>query len=135
MSTDNGIHGTGSNAQSAAYTGGFVHYRDMTGLISAVGRVDRRCVPSQQARDSGDCGITARRTAIDVSSAGQNGFGIGPATRIAALRALRRRQQCFQLIQRRLVILRQCPVDQCEAEPDNQCYASENKNCCDQFSF
>jgi hypothetical protein len=88
---ENGIHRTGIDALAAADAKGFVYHGTRPRFVIAVSRVQRfdREMQQRGQRPQGD--ITARRTLIDIGGAGGERFGVGAATRVTALGALRLR--------------------------------------------
>ncbi len=81
------------DTQRASNTSALVYHRDGQRSLEAIHRIQRQRCEIQQLRERIDAGRTARRALIDLGFAGRNRFRVWPATFVAALRALRLRQQ------------------------------------------
>src|SRR5262249_38313989 len=90
---DDRIHRAGADAQRAADAARLVYQRDAARSLDAVPRVERLRFPAEQRRELADPGFATGRALVDVGLAGRDRLGVAPAARVAALGALRLRQQ------------------------------------------
>ncbi len=92
-SADDGVYRTGGDAQGAADAELLVDQGDVKRLVFAACSVKRQDRLSGQACECGHGCIAAGRTAVDRRAVMSNRLGIGAAAVVAALGALRLRQQ------------------------------------------
>ena len=95
-----GVHRTGIDALAAADAKGFVYHGARPRFVLAVSRVQRFSREMQQRGQRLKSDIAARRTLVDIGGAGGERFGVGAATRVTALGALRLRQPGVDLCRR-----------------------------------
>ena len=95
---DDGVDGAGLDAQGTADTQRFVDVGDRSRPFEAVDGIERDDFFAQQVGQAHDALRTARRALVDVGAAGGNCFRIRAAAVVAALGALRLRQQVFDLV-------------------------------------
>ncbi|MNS99756.1 hypothetical protein D3C72_1341680 [compost metagenome] len=95
---DDGVHGTGLDAQGTADTQRFVDIGDRSRTFEAVDGIERNNFFAQQAGQARDALHAARWALVDVGAAGGYRFRIRAAAVVAAFGALRLRQQVFDLV-------------------------------------
>ena len=86
---DNGIDRAGLDAERTADAVRLIDDGDFNGPVGAAFRIQREYVAFKQSGELDDPGRATRRAAIDRRFAAGNRVSVGPASRIAALRALR----------------------------------------------
>ena len=96
--TDDGIHRTCLDAQCAPDTCAFIDYGDRPLAFSTMHRIEWNDGFAQQCGDTRYALGTARRALVIACAAGSDRFCIGATSGIAALGALRLRQQIFDTI-------------------------------------
>ena len=87
------VHRARRDAQRAANASALVYHCDGKWSLEAVRWIQRHRRPTQQLRKRIDTGCATRRALIDLGFAGRNRLRVGATTLVAALRALRLRQQ------------------------------------------
>ena len=96
MRADNGINGTRVAAMGAADAKSFINDRNNA---TGPGLFDKRQdIFAQQAGEALNGFVTARRAEIDCNAELDDGRCVGPATRVATLRALSLWQQVIDLL-------------------------------------
>jgi len=95
--TEDGVDRAGRNANGATYTGVFIYACDGWGHWAAKSRVQSVAAATEQLGQCGHQGVAAGRTLVDVRGPTDDRFRVGSATGVAALGALRLRQQGMDL--------------------------------------
>jgi hypothetical protein len=95
---DDGVDRAGLDAQRAADAQRFVDIGDRARPLQAVDGIERNDFAAGDRRQPRDAFGAARRALVDVGRAGGDRFRVGAAAVIAALGALRLRQDVFDAI-------------------------------------
>jgi hypothetical protein len=127
--TQNGIHGTGLDAFGAADTLVFADNSHPPGLFNPVFGIQGLRLHIQQVRQGLDGRFTTGRAFVDRTTFG-DGFGVGPASGVAALAALGLGQQGINLLYQRVALdpeafrgkTQQAAENHRQGEKYNHCY-------------
>src|SRR5437763_15672330 len=90
---DDRVHRTRLDALHAADAGRLVDARDLRRSIEAVDGIERLRFPPEQRRELRHARVAARRALVDVGLAARDRLGVRPTAVIAALGALRLREE------------------------------------------
>ena len=96
--TQDGVHRAGLDTQGASYAPGFVDNGKHLGTDGPMGGIERHIRPDQQLSQRPDAGIATRWTLVDASFARCQRFRIRAAALVAALGALRLRQDGINML-------------------------------------
>src|SRR4249919_1226602 len=92
---DDRVHRAGLDALGAADALGLAHQRHLWRLVHAVRWIDRPRRAPEQFRERAYTGLATGRALVDAGLAARDCLRVGLAAGVAALRALRLRQQRF----------------------------------------